>query len=205
MVIRDGQDDLDEYRGASFIIGNDTRFFLRVYRGHIHSDVTVTLYLPDEVTDEKTILTTIAVIVQEMAIPDSAIVWKRGQKFQFGYLERSPSDRLRESEARLLILKIAATQPERSASIIKLREEIPRYFDLSSKDKELSLSRKNESNWHIVIRNTMSSHTSGRKTIFGQGWAEKIPGGLKVTPNGLAYLKSIGFLDDSTCEFVPAE
>ena len=46
LVIREGQDDLDKYKGASFAIGNDITFDLRVYQGHIHADVTVTLYLP---------------------------------------------------------------------------------------------------------------------------------------------------------------
>ncbi len=197
LVIREGQDDLDKYSGASFVIGNDIRFDLRVYRGHIHSEVTVTLYLPEEVRDAKQIADTVSTVIREMAIPVSAVAWRRGQKFQFGKLERSPEDRLRESEARILILKIAASQPTRSVTINKLREEIPKYFDLSPVDKKQSPSRKNEVLWQIVVRNTMSSHTTGNRTIFAQGWATKTPSGLKVTKTGVAYLNSIGFLDPS--------
>jgi hypothetical protein len=195
LVIRDGQDDLDKYTGASFAIGNDITFDLRVYQGHIHADITVTLYLPEDVQDETRVSEIVSRVITEMAIPVSAIAWRRGQKFQFGKLERSPQDRLREQEARVLVLKIAASQPERSATIGKLREEIPKYFDLSAADKARSPSRRNEALWQIVVRNTMSSHTTGTRTIFAQGWAKKIPGGLKVTRRGMDYLNSIGFLD----------
>jgi hypothetical protein len=195
LIVREGQDDLDTYRGASFVIGNDIRFDLRVYRGHIHAEVTVTLYLPEEIRDEKQIAHTVSTVIREMAIPISAVAWKRGQKFQFGNLERSPEDRLRESEARILILKIAASQPRRTASINKLREEIPKLFDLSPVDRSRSPSRRNEALWQIVVRNTMSSHTTGSRTIFAQGWATKIPNGVKVTKSGVDYLSSIGFLD----------
>ncbi len=197
LVIREGQDDLDQYKGASFAIGNDITFDLRVYQGHIHADVTVTLYLPENMRDEKRVSEIVSLVINEMAIPVSAIAWRRGQKFQFGKLERSPQDRLLEREARVLVLKIAASQPERSATIGKLREEVPRYFDLSAADKARSPSRKNEAVWQIVVRNTISSHTTGTQTIFAQGWAKKIPGGLKVTRRGMDYLNSIGFLDSA--------
>ncbi len=195
LVVRDGQDDLDQYKGASFVIGNDIRFDLRVYKGHIHPEVTVTLYLPEEIRDEKQIAETVSIVIKEMEIPISAVAWRRGVKFQFGNLERLPEDRLKESEARILILKIAASQPKRSATLSKLREEVPKFFDLSPIDKKQSPSRNNEALWQIVVRNTMSSHTTGTRTIFAQGWAEKIPNGLKVTTLGVAYLNSIGFLD----------
>ena len=195
LVARDGQDDLDQYKGASFVIGNDIRFDLRVYKGHIHPEVTVTLYLPEEVQDERQIAETVSTIIGEMQIPVSAIAWRRGENFQFGKLKRLPEDRLKEREARILILKIAASQPTRSATLSKLREEIPKFFDLSPTDKKQSSSRKNEALWQIVVRNAMSSHTTGTRTIFAQGWAEKIPNGLKVTKSGVDYLNNIGFLD----------
>jgi hypothetical protein len=205
LVIRDGADDLDKYKGASFAIGNDIRFDLRVYQGHIHSEATVTLYLPEDVQDEKRISDTVATAIKEMEIPVSAVAWRRGQQFRFGKLERSPQDRLREREARVLILKIAASQPERIATIDTLRKEVPKFFDLSSTDKTRSPSRKNETLWQIVIRNTMSSHTTGTRTIFSQGWARKIPNGLKVTRRGMDYLNSIGFSDSSTSDLADDE
>ena len=174
-------------------LGNDITFDLRVYQGHIHADVTVTLYLPDDVRDETRVSEIVSLVIKEMAIPVSAIAWQRGQTFQFGKLERSPKDRLSESEARVLVLKIAASQPNHVATIGKLRAEVPRFFDLSAADKVLSPSRKNEARWEIIIRNTTSSHRTGTQTIFARGWAEKTPSGLKVTRSGMDYLNSIGF------------
>jgi hypothetical protein len=197
LVIRKGQDDLDKYQGASFAIGNDITFDLRVYQGHIRADVTVTLYLPEDVRDEKRVSEIVSRVINEMAIPVSAIAWRRGQKFQFGKLERSPQDRLFEREARVLVLKIAASQPDRSATTGKLRKEVPRYFDLSAADKAPSPSRKNEALWQIVVRNAISSHKTGTHSIFAQGWAKRIPGGLKVTRRGMDYLNSIGFSDSA--------
>jgi len=205
LVIRKGEDDLDKFEGASFAIGNDIRFDLRVYQGHIHSEVTVTLYLPDDVRDENRVSEIVSLVIVEMAIPDSAVAWRRGQTFQFGKVIRSPEDRLLEREVRILILKIAASQPERSATIGKLREEVPRYFDLSPADQSASPSRKNEKRWQIVVRNAISSHKTGPQTIFGQGWAEKIPGGLKVTRRGMDYLNSIGFSDLSGSDLTDDE
>jgi|GEM_PF-1681197 hypothetical protein len=205
LVIREGQDDLDRYNGASFAIGNDLRFDLRVYQGHIHAEVTVTLYLAEDVRDEKNVSEIVSRVTNAMAIPVSAIAWRRGQKFQFGKLVRSPQDRLRESEARVLVLKIAASQPERSATIGKLREEIPRYFDLSPADKARSPSRKNEALWQIILRNTISSHKTGARTIFAQGWARKTPSGLKVTRRGMDYLNSIGFLETPSSDLSETE
>jgi hypothetical protein len=205
LVIRHGADDLDRYNGASFAIGNDIRFDLRVYKGHIHSDVTVTLYLPEDVRDEKRISEIVATAIKEMEIPATAVAWRRGQQFQFGKIERSPQDRLKEREARVLVLKIAASQPARVATLDMLRKEVPKYFDLSPADKTRSPSRKSESKWQIVIRNTMSSHTTGTRTIFAQGWAKKVPNGLKVTRRGMDYLNSIGFSDPSSSDLTDDE
>jgi len=200
LVVREGQDDLDSYKGASFAIDNDILFDLRVYQGHIHAEVTVTLYLPEDVRDERRVSEIVSLVIEKMEIPVSAIAWRRGKEFQFGRLERSPQDRLREREARVLVLKIAASQPKRSATIGKLQEEIPKYFELSPVDKMRSPSRKNEALWQIIVRNTISSHRTGTQTIFGQGWAEKIPDGLKVTRQGMNYLNSIGFSEFTGCD-----
>jgi hypothetical protein len=200
-VVRDGEDDLDAYRGASFAIGNDIHFDLRVYKGHIHAEVTVTLYLSEDVRDEKRVAEIVSIVIKEMAIPVSAIAWQRGQQFQFGAVERSPQDRLREREARVLVLKVAANRPGRSATIDTLREEIPKYVELTPADKGRSPSRPNEALWQIAIRNTVSSHRTGPQSIFAQGWSTKIPDGLKVTRLGMNYLNSIGFSDFTESDF----
>jgi len=201
LVIREGEDDLDRFKGASFAIGNDIRFDLRVYQGHIHPEVTVTLYLPEDVRNEKRVSEIVSQVIKEMEIPVSAIAWRHGQKFQFGKIERSPQDRLLEREARILVLKIAASQPARSATIDKLREEVPKYYDLSPLDRSRSPSRRREVLWQIVVRNATSSPKTGTQSIFAQGWARKIPDGIKVTRRGMDYLNNIGFSDSSGSDF----
>ena len=49
-AIRHGEDNLDAFDAASFIIGNWPRFDLRTYEGH--PAFTVTLYLPFSVEDQ---------------------------------------------------------------------------------------------------------------------------------------------------------
>src|SRR5208337_5505072 len=114
MIIRESEDGLDLFQAASFAIGNEIKFDLRFYRGH--PELTVTLYLPEEVADEKHISEIIDIVIREMFIPLTAVAWRRGQPFQYGHLERPKGDRLREPEARILVLKIAAQRPNRMAS-----------------------------------------------------------------------------------------
>ncbi len=200
LVIREGQDDLDKYEGASFAISNDITFDLRVYPGHIHADLTVTLYLPEDVRDEKRVSEIVSRVIEEMAIPVSAIAWRRGQKFQFGKLERSPQDRLREREARVLILKIAASQPKRSATISTLREEKFRGILIFTAAEQSAVAPAKERGTFRQIscpQFNVIPHDRHRMTIFARGWAKKIPGGLKVTRRGMDYLSSIGFSDST--------
>ena len=87
LIVRDGEDGLDMFKGASFAIGNDIRFDLRVYRGHLNPEFTVTLYLPLEVTDEQVIAEVIERVMKEMVIPITDAAWKRGQPCECGKLE----------------------------------------------------------------------------------------------------------------------
>jgi len=73
LTIREGQDDLDHFKGASFAIGNDIQFDLRVYRGHPYPEFTVTLFLPEDVSDEKRVTEILNTIIKEMVIPISAV------------------------------------------------------------------------------------------------------------------------------------
>lgn len=141
MHIRHGSDQLDLFEGASFTIGNEIKFDLRVYRGH--PELTVTLYLPDSVRREDA--ETIDLVIRGMVIPLAAVAWRRGQKFEYGRLERPKTDdRLREKEARILVVKIAAQQPSRSASTSLLQREMPKYIELTSRDRIRSPSRPRE-------------------------------------------------------------
>lgn len=188
--IRDGQDDLDKFNGASFVIGNDIRFDLRSYRGH--PGLTVTLYLSEEVEDQAKITEIIDIIIKEMFIPHTAVAWRRGQAFEYGKLERPKEDRLREPEARILVLKIAAQQPSRSAPTKFLKREIHKYIELSAKDRERSKSRGREELWQQIVGNVIS-HRNVREGPFVRGYAIKTANGISVTMKGLAYLSSMGF------------
>lgn len=189
--VREGRDELDGFEGASFEIGNNIRFDLRTYRGHPR--LTVTLYLADEIEDETLITSIIDKVIQEMVIPVSAVAWRRGQPFEYGKLERPKADRLHEAEARILALKIAAQQPNRRASTSFLKKEVPKYIELSSKDRTPSKTRRREQLWQQIVGNVIV-----HKALFSAGYAKQVPGGLMVTPKGLAYLNSIGFSEFPT-------
>jgi hypothetical protein len=191
MLIREGADGLGLFEAASFEIGNDIKFDLRSYSGH--PKFTVTLYLPGDIVEEGQISEIIKIVIDEMIIARSALTWQRGQDFEYGKLERVPTDRLREEEARILVLKIAATQPDFVASVDFIKKEVPTYIELSPDDKKRSETRKNELLWQQIVRNVTSSHQTGKRGLFGQGFAEKIPRGIKLTERGIAYLKSLGF------------
>lgn len=193
LIVRDGEDGLDMFKGASFAIGNDIRFDLRIYRGHLNPEFTVTLYLPLEVTDENLIADIIERVMKEMVIPMTAAAWKRGQPFEFGRLKRQKADRLIEEEARTIVLKIAAGQSNRRATMKLLRDEVPKFIQLSAGDLEPSPTRKHEQLWQQIVRNVVASHP----TIFNAGLARKVPRGIEITEKGMAYLNSIGFVDTS--------
>lgn len=201
LIFRDGEDGLDMFKGASFTIGNDIRFDLRVYRGHLNPKFTVTLYLPLEVTDEKVIADIIERVMKEMVIPMTAAAWKRGQPFEFGRLERQKADRLVEEEARTIVLKIAASQSNRIASMKLLRDEVPKFVELSVSDLEPSPTRRHEQLWQQIVRNVAGSHP----TIFKVGLARKVRRGIEITDEGIAYLNSIGFLEASASNLAEAK
>ena len=112
MNVRNGEDGLDEFKAASFTIGNDIRFDLRAYAGH--PELTVTLYLPNVINDQVEISRIIKIVIRGMAVPKTAVAWQRGEPIEYGNLKRPRADRLREAEARILALKIAAQRPNRA-------------------------------------------------------------------------------------------
>lgn len=195
LTFRKGEDGLDEFEGASFTIGNDIRFDLRVYRGH--PAFTVTLYLPAEIEDEKRIAEITDIVIEKMIIPLTAVAWRRGQRFEFGApLARQRGDRLHEDEARILVLKIAAQQPRRVATTQFLKKEVPKYIELSPLDRRPSASRPREQLWQQIVGNVIS-HKGVREGPFAKGYAVKTNDGIAVTPRGMAYLNSIGFSGSS--------
>jgi hypothetical protein len=194
-LIREGEDGLDEFQAASFIISNDIRFDLRTYAGH--PEFTVTLYLPNYVKDKEEISRVIKIVIKEMAIPKNAVAWQRGEPFTYGDLKRSRGDRLREPEARILALKIAAQRPNRTASTKFIKKEVPKYTELSEVDRRRSPSRGNEALWQQIMGNVIS-HQETPAGPFKKGYATRTANGLSVTEKGMAYLNSMGFLDSFT-------
>lgn len=187
--IRDDEDGLDSFQAASFCIGNHINFDLRKYRGH--PDFTVTMYLPHAIEDMQEILNIVKSVIVGLQVPESAVAWRRGWNFQFGLLTRS-DDRLRESEARILALKIAAQRPRRTASTEYIKGQIPQYIQLTREDLQPSKSRKNEERWQQIIGNVIS-HKATASGPFEMGYAVRTEDGLSVTKQGLSYLNNMGF------------
>ena len=102
--------------------------------------------------------------------------------------------KLREPEARILALRIAATFPNHQASIARIKKEVPNFRELSEADLKPSLTRPNECMWQQIIGNVVSHEVAGT-SIFNRGWAVRIPSrnSIRVTEKGLAHLKSLGF------------
>lgn len=184
-------DDLDDFDGASFTIGSEISFDLRHYDGHPES--TVTMYLPVTSESDDRITDAIEVVLSGLEVPDSGVAWRRGQDFEFGKLPRRPEDRLREKEARLLALKIAAECKNYEASTTYIKNRIPEIVPLTSKDLEQSKSRPREKLWQQIVGNVIS-HSSSSASIFSKGYAVRTSDGIKITNSGVDYLKRVGFL-----------
>jgi hypothetical protein len=198
MVIRAGEDGLDEFKGASFSIGNDIQFDLRTYAGHPH--FTATLYLPkfaEGVVNQSAIRRIVKTVIRDMLIPKNALAWQRGDPIDPEGLRRPKADRLREAEARLLALKIASQCPNRTASTTLIKQEVPKYTELSEVDLRKSTKRPNESMWQQIVGNVIS-HKDSRQGPFVKGYAIRTVDGIAVTAKGIDYLNSIGFLDSVT-------
>ena len=189
-LIRQGEDDLDSFDAASFIIGNRERYDLRRYRGH--PAFTVTLYLPFKMENLKDITLIISHVVEEMAVPPQALAWRRGQEYRPGHLDRPTRDRLREREARVLALKIAAKCPNRTATTEFIKDNVPDYVELSEQDLLPSETRPREQRWQQIVGNVIS-HRETPRGPFQMGYATRTDDGLAVTEEGVAYLNNMGF------------
>lgn len=188
---REDEDGLDRFRVVTFTIDNDLSFDLRTYRGHPNQ--TVTVYFPFKMQTVDEILLAIELVIAETAIPKLAVAWQRGWEFEFGSLKRQDFDRLREPEARILALKIAARCPGHTATTEYIKQQVPDYYPLSKIDLLPSPSRSNEARWQQIVGNVIS-HQKTLSGIFSNGYATRTADGLRVTDIGLAYLRNIGFV-----------
>jgi hypothetical protein len=191
-VVAKEEDGLDAYEVASFEIGNDLLFDLRHYRGH--PEFTVTFYLDASIVDAAAIQEAITRAVKGFGLPEHAIAWRRGRAFAAGKLDRPAADRLQEPEARMLALKIAAKSKDHYATMHDIRRELPKLYPLSNSDKRQSPTRRNEQLWQQIVRNVVS-HEGSATSIFSRGLAVREGAGIRATPAGLNYLKSVGFSD----------
>src|SRR5205085_9064553 len=113
-TFREDEDGLDRFRAVTFVIDNRLTFDLRSYRGF--PEQTVTVYLPFEMQTEEHIDAAVEMVITETTVPKHAVAWRRGWEFEFGSVRRQNADRLREREARILALKIAARCPHYTAT-----------------------------------------------------------------------------------------
>lgn len=81
----------------------------------------------------------------------------------------------------------------RTASTSLLKREVPKYIELSEKDRVRSASRPREFLWQQVVGNVFS-HQKSSEGPFAKGFAVRTEDGLKVTKKGLNYLNNIGFM-----------
>lgn len=188
--IRLEQDDLDEFKFVCYTIGNLCNLEIRTYRGH--NNQTATLFL-SRGGDLKLITEAIDLAIKVLQLPSTSVAWRRGIPFEHGVLNRPARDRLREVEARTIMLKIAATKPSRCVLMRDIRAALPRYFDLTAEDLKISKTRKGEPLWHQIVRNVVS-HQKSPTGPFVRGLATIEGSKFSVTNGGLTYLKSIGFL-----------
>jgi hypothetical protein len=100
--------------------------------------------------------------------------------------------KLREPEARILALRIAASQKGREATTEFIKAQVPKYRDLTEDDLKPSMTRNTEQMWQQIVGNVVS-HQKTSTSIFKKGYAVRISKGIRVTDTGVAFLKGKGF------------
>jgi hypothetical protein len=101
-------------------------------------------------------------------------------------------DRLREPEARILALRIAASRPRREAATAYFH--VTDYIELTPIDLEPAPTRHNEQKWRQIVGNIVS-HKQASTSIFNMGYAVRMPDidGIRVTDKGVEYLQELGY------------
>ena len=188
--VRNEEDDLDAYEVASFDFGNRCQFDLRWYHGH--PQFTASLYLSANLGSFTHTVGIVREIIEDLRVPARAVAWRRGQRLGSENLSRPPIDRLREPEARLLALKIAARKHDRHATTTEIKRELPRIYPLSELDLAPSTSRAREQRWQQIVGNVIS-HQSNIYSPFTLRYAVRTQNGLRVTQEGVDYLNNMGF------------
>ncbi|HEY7809874.1 MAG TPA: hypothetical protein VIA98_05800 [Allosphingosinicella sp.] len=183
-------DDFDACKAAYFSSGNHIYFELRKYASH--PDTSTTLYLSLALEEDK-IISTVKTVVDALDLPWSAVVWYWSEDLASIRPLLEDHSRLREREARELVLKVAAKSPDRTATMEEIRSGVSSFYPLSKADRVRSLTRPAEQLWQQILRNVVS-HRGGANSIFVRGLAEKLGNGIRITSDGLRHLKRSGFI-----------
>ena len=100
--------------------------------------------------------------------------------------------KLREPEARILVMQIAATFPNHQATTTQIKKAMPDYREMSEADLLPSKTRRNENMWQQITGNVVS-HEKTSTSIFNRGYAVRTKDkGLRLTEKGIEFLKSKG-------------
>jgi uncharacterized protein YjbI with pentapeptide repeats len=105
---------------------------------------------------------------------------------------KTAGNRTSEPEMRIGALRIAANKPNGHATTIQLKDEMPKYIDLTVEDMALSKTRPNEAMYHQIIGNIIS-HQGSRTNIFAKGLAIYTGDGIQITDAGREFLRRRGF------------
>ena len=100
---------------------------------------------------------------------------------------------LKQPEAQLLALRIAATCPGRRASIAYIKDRIPYYIELTAADLKPSPKRPNEQMWQQLMGKVLLPRGM-RDSVFTQGLALATEEGIEVTELGVEHLRRKGFI-----------
>ena len=88
-----------------------------------------------------------------------------------------------EAELSIAVLHVLADRPNGEAPFAVLRQEVPNHVQLTAQDHDPSPTRPAEEIWEQRLRN-ITSHKKSPGNIIHDGYAESIPGGLRLTAAG---------------------
>jgi len=188
--VEEAEDGLDKYKAAYYSSGNDLYFEIRKYLHH--PEYSSTLYLSIKLGEDE-IFPTIKLVADTFDLPWNAVIWFWNEDVSNLRPILVDNSRLSEKEARELVLKAAARNPNRTVSMQQIREGVATMYPLSRADQIRSKTRPAEQLWQQILRNVVS-HRSGVNSIFAKGLAEKVGNGIRITNAGLSHLKRSGFL-----------
>jgi hypothetical protein len=102
--------------------------------------------------------------------------------------------RLREPEARILVLRILAMFASGQAETAQVKEMVPLFREFGPPDLRPSDKYKNEYMWQQIVGNVLSERGTGI-SIFDEGWAVRLAKekSIRITDAGRAHLKKIGY------------